>query len=97
MIKIICLFSIVFLSLSCSKSHEGMLKATIKDFTGLDGCGMVIVLENGENLEPVNLNSFSTDVSINDGQKVWIKYHEVSYMSICMVGPMIEIDALEER
>jgi hypothetical protein len=41
-----------------------MSKATIKDFTGLDGCGMLIVLENGDEIEPSNLNNFSSSVII---------------------------------
>jgi hypothetical protein len=95
--KILLFSALSFLVFSCSKSHEGMTKATIKDFTGLDGCGMLIVLENGDEIEPSNLNNFSSSVSISDGQKVWVKYHEIGAMSICMVGPTVEIDDLEER
>ncbi len=96
--KKIILFSAFSLFLfACTKSHEGMTKATIKDYTGLDGCGMVIVLENGDEIEPSNLNSFSSSVSITEGQKIWVKYHEIGGASICMVGPSVEIDELEER
>lgn len=96
--KKIIIFSILsFLIFSCSKSHEGMTKATIKDYTGLDGCGIVIELENGTTIEPGNITAFSSSVSISDGQKVWVKYHETGAMSICMVGPTVEIDAMEER
>ncbi len=95
--KIILFTALSFLIFSCSKSHEGMTKATIKDYTGLDGCGMLIVLENGDEIEPSNLNSFSSSVSISDGQKIWVKYHEIGGGSICMVGPTVEIDEMEER
>lgn len=92
------LFSVLSLLIfACTKSHEGMTKATIKDYTGFDGCGMVIELENGTAIEPGNLNSFSSSVSISDGQKVWVKYHENSVASICMVGQTVLIDELEER
>jgi len=95
--KIILFTALSFLIFSCSKSNEDMTKATIKDYTGLDGCGMLIVLENGNEIEPGNLNSFSSSVSISDGQKVWVKYHEIGGASICMVGPSVEIDEMEER
>ena len=74
-----------------------MTKATIKDYTGLDGCGIVIELENGDAIEPVNLTDFSSSVSISDGQKVWVKYHSISAVSICMVGQIVQIDELRER
>ena len=95
--KILLFSALSFLIFSCSKSHEGMTKATLKDYTGLDGCGMVIELENGDKIEPTNLTEFSSSVSIADGQKVWVKYHSISAASICMVGPIVQIDELEER
>ena len=95
--KIILFSALSLLIFACTKSHEGMTKATIRDYTGFDGCGILIVLENGDEIEPSNLNNFSSTVSISDGQKVWVKYHETGAMSICMVGPTVEIDELEER
>ena len=95
--KTIVFITLSFLLFSCTKSHEGMTKATIKDYTGLDGCGMMLELENGTVLEPGNLNDFSSSVSITDGQKVWVKYHENNVASICMAGQTVLIDDLEER
>jgi len=95
--KIILFSALSLLIFACTKSHEGMTKATIRDYTRFDGCGMLIVLENGDEIEPSNLNNFSSTVSISDGQKVWVKYHETGAMSICMLGPTVEIDELEER
>lgn len=81
---------------SCNRtSCENAQAATIEDYTGLDGCGLVIKLQSGEVLEPVNLNSFN--LTPTDGMKVWVKYHEVGLGSICMVGPTIEIDCLAKR
>jgi hypothetical protein len=76
---------------SCENAHA----ATIEDYTGLDGCGLVIKLQNGNVLEPINLNDFN--ITPTDGMKVWVKYHEVGMMSICMVGPTVEIDCLAKR
>jgi hypothetical protein len=92
------LFSCAFLLLfsSCEGSScENAKAATIEDYTGLDGCGLVIKLTTGEVLEPMNLNGFN--ITPTDGMKVWVKYHEVGLMSICMVGPTVEIDCLAKR
>jgi hypothetical protein len=81
---------------SCERtSCENAQAATIEDYTGLDGCGLVIKLQSGEVLEPINLNDFN--ITPTDGMKVWVKYHEVGMMSICMVGPTVEIDCLSKR
>ena len=82
---------------TCSKSNNGMIKGLLHDYTGLDGCGMLIDLDNGTILEPTNLNDFQFDVNIVDGQKVWVSYHEVAAGSICMVGEVVVIDDLKKR
>lgn len=92
------LFSCAFLLLfsSCEGSScENAKAATIEDYTGLDGCGLVVKLTTGEVLEPMNLNDFN--ITPTDGMKVWVKYHEVAGGSICMVGPIVEIDCLSKR
>jgi hypothetical protein len=67
---------------------------TVKDFTGLDGCKMLIVLDNGEKLQPVKYNS--DEVNIQDGQRIKFAYKEVTdQMSICMSGKMVEVTCLE--
>lgn len=91
------LFLILLLLMACSKSNSGMLKGRLHDYTGLDGCGMLIDLDNGTTLEPANLSNFQDNVNLVDGQKVWVKYHEISTGSICMVGKVAEIDELENR
>lgn len=81
---------------SCNRtSCENAQAATIEDYTGLDGCGLVIKLQNGTVLEPTNLNDFG--ITPTDGMKVWIKYHEIAGGSICMVGQIVEIDCLAKR
>jgi hypothetical protein len=67
--------------------------ATLKDFTGLDGCGFVLVLADSTVLEPTNLEEFLTTPV--DGQTITVAFHEVDMASICMVGPMVVIDCLE--
>lgn len=91
------IFTTILAFSSCKRtSCENAQAATIEDYTGLDGCGMVIKLQSGEVLEPTNLNGF--DITPEDGMKVWVKYHELqNVMSICMVGPIVEIDCLAKR
>jgi hypothetical protein len=94
-VLILSTFLLLIFSACNRTSCENAQAATIEDFTGLDGCGLVIKLQNGEVLEPVNLNDFN--ITPTDGLKVWVKYHEVGMMSICMVGPTVEIDCLAKR
>lgn len=91
------LFLIILFLTACSKSNSDMLKGKLHDYTGLDGCGMLIDLDNGTTLEPANLSNFQDNVNLVNGQKVWVKYHEISAGSICMVGKVAEIDELENR
>lgn len=95
--RIVVLLSFLFLIFSaCNRSTcDNAQAATIVDYTGLDGCGLVIQLQNGTVLEPVNLNDFN--LTPTDGMKVWVKYHEIAGGSICMVGPIVEIDCLAKR
>ena len=90
------LFLLSLLS-ACNKSSTGWVKATLQDLTGLDGCGMAIQLEDQSYLEPINLSDFSRKATIEDNQKIWVKYIEVSGGSICMVGKIIEIKDLQNR
>jgi hypothetical protein len=94
-VLILSTFLLLIFSACDRTSCENAQAATIEDYTGLDGCGLVIKLQNGEVLEPVNLNDFN--ITPTDGMKVWVKYHEVGMMSICMVGPTVEIDCLSKR
>ena len=96
-------FILVLQISGCNKSSneiaqacENAQKAKFKDLTGLDGCGMVIQLQNGCYLEPINLCDM--DIEIKDGQKIWVSYHSVPNMaSICMVGDIVEIDCIAPR
>ena len=83
---IVCLTGLI----SCKPEPEDMTRVTVEDLTGLDGCGLVLKLSNGQRLEPINLNEFN--VTLNDGDVIWVNYVSApDYASICMVGEMIEI------
>lgn len=91
-------------------SCEDGISATVRDLTGLDGCGFVFELEDGTRLEPNRIGYCGTgplpkeitedplyDFEFVDGKQVIIGFEEVEGMaSICMVGPIVKITCLEE-
>ena len=95
------IFSFIFISLllfSCNKNEcPGAVKGELKDYIGLDGCGFVIILENGDRIEPINLSEF--DIELVDNQKIWVDYHinENLSASICMVGDIVVVDCISKR
>ncbi len=95
--NLICFIFLTLIFSACTKSHSGMMKGELHDYTGLDGCGMLIDLDNETVLEPVNLNDFQADVNIINGQEIWVKCHEVNGGSVCMVGKIVVIDDLENQ
>lgn len=84
--------------------------ATVRDLTGLDGCGFVFELADGSRLEPQMFGFCGTpplpkEITENplynfqwaDGKKVNIGYEEVTdAVSICMAGKIVKITCLEE-
>ena len=82
---------------SCDKNSicPDSKKATLTDMTGLDGCGMMITLNDDSRLDPINLGDF--DINIEDGQKVWISYTVTPMNNICMSGESITIECITER
>ena len=65
----------------------------VKDYTGLDGCGFIIELDNGNKLEPVSLED--TAFVFKDGERVYVEYTPLQdYGSICMVGITAHIDSI---
>jgi hypothetical protein len=66
-----------------------MVRGTIRDYTGLDGCAFVIELANGEVVEPGMVHD-STFV-FEDGKKVWFSYRSLPAASVCMVGEVVEV------
>lgn len=65
----------------------------VKDFTGkLDGCTILIALENGNSLLPVE---YSVEIpELKDNQKISFSYEEVEAMTVCMAGKTVKITCL---
>ncbi len=69
--------------------------ATVKDFTGLDGCGLMIVLDNGDKLIPNTISD--ANFELREGQRIKISYTELEdMMSSCMAEKAhIDITCIE--
>ena len=99
--KRLWLISLALLVFSCGDKETACdIKATLRDYAGLDGCGFVLVLEDGEVLDLRALSGWGAfgvgRFSFNDGMKVRISYEEMSDMvRMCMVGPIVRITCME--
>ena len=77
----------------CDKPAQCSHSVTLKDYTGLDGCGWVFE-EGGQVYEPINLGDFN--LTLQDGATYYMDYEVVTdRASACMVGPLIRITCLE--
>ncbi len=109
----IVLFVSILLPGCEDESHVGCDRAvfaTVKDLTGLDGCGYVFELSDGTRLEPQMLAycgnpPLPSEITENplynfqfvDGKTVRINYEVVpDAMSICMAGKIVKITCIEE-
>lgn len=98
---------------SCSKetiqTNDCNTEATIRDLTGLDGCGIVFELKDGTRLEPLRLLVCGTpplpeevtqdplfNYNLDDGKKVKISYYQTKAPSICMAGPTVKITCIKD-
>lgn len=68
-------------------------RGTVYDYSGLDGCGYIIELDNGIKLEPVR---FLNEIELRDSMRVKLSYTPVRVASICMVGQTAIITCIEE-
>ena len=93
-------FSVLLLFMACntskkSKGNESCEQmATVQDFSGLDGCGILIVLDNGDKYLPI-ADEFEGK-KLQAGQKISFGYKEAEAMaSICMAeSKIIELTCL---
>ena len=64
----------------------------VKDYTGLDGCGLMIDLDSGERLEIVSLPS---NITLIANRRVKVQYDVVQRASNCMAGITVIIKSLQ--
>lgn len=96
------LILLVSLSMACNTSKTKAagdcdIQAEVKDFSQLDGCGLLIVTPDGKKLSPVNWEKWSSIAEANT--KITLGYKEVEpRMSICMTeSAFIEITCASVR
>ena len=91
--KITLLAFVLLLVLSCRNDDDTFLcdeKAILRNFTGLDGCSYVLVLDDEKVLEIGDLE-VEPDFQFRDGLRVSVTYKELSSASICMVGSIVRV------
>ena len=72
------------------------VRGVVKDYTGLDGCGFIIELEDGTTLEPAEV--MVRNFEFRDNQKVWLTYVSLTnQVSVCMVGELVRVTGITER
>jgi hypothetical protein len=91
---------LIFFVFSCHKEDsippDGYQEVTLKNFTGLDGCGFLFVLKDNKRLEPCNRNGYS--IEFKEGKRYWLKYELATYYySLCMAGELITIIDIKEK
>ncbi len=82
----------------CDKNNNIILPAgdreygIIRDYSHLDGCALVIELESGDIVVPINLD---TTLILYDGQEVYVSFKKrTDLANTCMVGTVVEIEKL---
>jgi hypothetical protein len=109
------LILVTLLMFSCSDEpmvgmNECTTPATVRNLSGLDGCGWVFELTDGTRLEPFIIGYCGTpplskeitedplyDFEFVEGKQVKINYElQPEAMSVCMVGPIVRITCLQE-
>ncbi|AIZ64226.1 hypothetical protein PK28_11990 [Hymenobacter sp. DG25B] len=92
------LFLLLSAGLLSGCAHEEAAPAcatlvTVRDLTGLDGCRMVLELEDGQRLEPHG--SAWQAYTPHDGEQLYVAYEYDSMVSICMVGETVRITCIQ--
>ena len=84
----------IFITDDTAAMNNNEYTGTVVDYTGLDGCGYIIELDNGKKLEPAK---YPVDFRFYDGQRVLVDYKVIDDVaSICMVGDIVEILTIEK-
>lgn len=78
--------------------------ATVKDLTGLDGCGFVLELADGSRLVPQKLTYIQAPdpeqdpgfyFNFVDGQKVWFDFKAADGVDACMAGQLVFLTCIK--
>jgi len=93
------LIAFLFIFVTCEDEEEPLcnIKVTLEDYSDLDGCGFVIMLEDSTILEIGDYDE-EPDFSFRDGMAVNISYEEMKGIATaCMVGTIVRITCMEKN
>lgn len=93
-----CLIGLISCHSSKDSNAVGDCKTagTVQDFTGMDGCRLLIVTEDGKKLLPGRI--LDDDFQLEAGQEIRFDYRPVDMMSVCMTEDLIvEITCIKEK
>jgi hypothetical protein len=102
-IAIILLFTNVFSCDNPKSQSECSIGATVQDFSGLGGCGLMFVLDDGTRLNPERRVYFTAPrpeddplyyFTLSAGQRVNIAYQELEGITACMSGKSVFITCI---
>ena len=82
-----------YLTISCEKQNLNY-NATLINYSGLDGCGWMVKMNDGKVYEPINLADFEPNPQVNE--PICVSFKIQSSISICMFGETIFINSLEK-
>lgn len=83
---------------------EGGVTATVKDLSGLDGCGLVFEMSDGSVLIPERRTYIQAPSQQDDpiyyfelipGQRVSLRYIESSAAGVCMSGKIVFVTCIK--
>ncbi len=97
-------FLVLFFTLACSSTKQNsnekpggdcLITVSVKDFTGLDGCSMLLVTSDGKKLLPMEAPA---DINWKPGEKYKIGYTAIDdALSICMAeNEIIKVSCAEK-
>jgi hypothetical protein len=87
-----------------SRPDECSLEATVVDYTGTDGCGLMFELKDGTRLVPQRLVYITAPSREADpiyyydmkvGEKAFIGYRDAGTADACMMGQLVFITCIE--
>jgi hypothetical protein len=86
---VMLLFAVI-ICFGCTGHTTKFEKGTLYDYSEIAGCDFIIKLDDGGNLEPLNLQDF--DEEPEDGGRVEVKYvEEPSINSLCNAGTVVTL------
>ncbi|MCF8228953.1 MAG: NigD-like N-terminal domain-containing protein [Bacteroidales bacterium] len=91
---IIISFAIIAMGGSCNEDIVKNKKGLVRDFSGLDGCGLLIELDDGKTIQPFEI---IPEFTLKEGQRVKLSYSLMKEVgSTCMKGDIVKIVKIRE-